>query len=99
MPPNGAPPPKSAAPPSARGGLLSALNFNNKSKLKSAKDRKQNAKKDSSAAPAAAGGDMMSALANRLKMRRKGISGDKGEKEAANEAKERRPTDTVRDVL
>lgn len=33
------------------------------------------------------GGDLMGDLASRLKMRRKGISGDKGEKEREKEAK------------
>lgn len=91
-PPVGAPPPPSAPavpePDDARGGLLAALRQNNKSKLKSAKERKQVAKNEKAApAPDAGGGDLMGALANRLKMRRKGISGDKGEKEAQNEAK------------
>jgi WAS family protein 1 len=53
----------------------------------SLQERKKDAKKESEAPKAAGGGgDLLGDLATRLKMRRKGISGDKGEKEREKEA-------------
>eukprot|EP00039_Didymoeca_costata_P018699 m.334591 g.334591 ORF g.334591 m.334591 type:complete len:505 (-) comp17392_c0_seq1:151-1665(-) len=100
-PPSGipAPPPAPGAPPSApvpepqdgRGGLLAQIRMNNKAKLKTVQERKLEKKKEAeTVAPPSSGGgmDLMGALANKLKLRRKGIAGDKGEKEREREKKE-----------
>ena len=52
-----------------------------KVKLKSAKERKlkKKAEKEAAAAPSSGGGDLMSDLFSKLQMRRKGISGTKGD--------------------
>ena len=61
-------------------GLLEALQRNNKAGLKSSKERKMDKKKANDAAAGGSsggggGGSIMDSLANKLKMRRKGISG------------------------
>ena len=52
-----------------------------KVKLKSAKERKlkKKAEKEAAAVPSSGGGDLMGDLFSKLQMRRKGISGSKGD--------------------
>lgn len=75
-------PKKAAEGGGMRGGLLAAIQAGRKL---SASKRKVEAKKDSET-PTEVGGGLMGALNARLKMRRAGISGDKGEKERAASA-------------
>ncbi|ELT98604.1 hypothetical protein CAPTEDRAFT_174078 [Capitella teleta] len=88
--PQAQPPPKECAeenPDAGRSSLLAAIrNAGGKAKLKSAKNRKVEMKKkkeEESIAASSGGGDLMSDLAAKLSMRRKGISGTKGESDAA----------------
>ncbi|XP_035677447.1 LOW QUALITY PROTEIN: WASH complex subunit 1-like [Branchiostoma floridae] len=87
-PPAGAPPPPPKEAPAAvtsdaRSDLMAAIRSaggSGKVKLKSAKEQKTMRKKqkdESKAAPVSSGGDLMSDLASKLSMRRKGISGTK----------------------
>ena len=74
-----APPPVSAPSDTGRASLLDSIrNAGGKSKLRNSKERRiESKKKIQEEKPASGGGDLMSDLANKLTMRRKGISGTK----------------------
>ena len=85
------------------GGLLAALRGNNKAGLKSAKERlavKKQEEDQGLKAPAAGGGDdIMGQLARRLSLRRKGISGDKGEEERKKASLSKRKSSTGNSMM
>eukprot|EP00118_Oscarella_pearsei_P025374 m.308082 g.308082 ORF g.308082 m.308082 type:complete len:499 (+) comp43352_c0_seq1:665-2161(+) len=96
LPPVGESEPDDEAPPSGGGGegdggdrgdLLAAIRGDNKSRLKSAKNRKIKKREKKEEASGGGGGDLMSDLMAKLTLRRKGISGSKkgGEKKEESE--------------
>ena len=91
-------PPHTASMPRPKKGTrrsrINGSKASNKGKLKSAHERKAEKKAaeeggGGSSKPAAGGGNLMDSLANRLTLRRKGISGDKGEAERKKEAEKK----------
>ena len=82
LPPDAEPTPSAGGAGGGRADLMAAIRNAggaDKAKLKSSKERKQK-KRAEKERPSSGGGDLMSDLFSKLQMRRKGISGSRGDK-------------------